>query len=166
MRENEKAGSKGSPGYPGILGRGEEVCLTDQGRQSQDRDGSQKRRQHLPLYEDKVTEVNMRAEEIALRQEIRQMMAEAGLNRNTIRETAAQVLKEEVVKQAQNALKQANIDSMVRSQMQTYEFRGMLQNAVRKEVQDVIKISVEVKAEIPDESREEVPDGIKRRDVF
>ena len=92
----------------------------------------------------------MRAEEIALRQEIRQMMAEAGLNKNTIKETAAQVLKEEVVKQAQNALKQANIDSMVRSQMQTHEFRGMLQNAVRKEVQDVIKISVEVKAEIPD----------------
>ena len=92
----------------------------------------------------------MRAEEIALRQEIRQMMAEAGLNKNTIKETAAQVLKEEVAKQAQNALKQANIDSMVRSQMQTYEFREMLQNAVRKEVQDVIKISVEVKAEIPD----------------
>lgn len=150
MRENERASSKDSTGYPGILGRGEEVRLTDQGRQSKDRDRSQKRRQHLPLYEDKVTEVNMRAEEIALRQEIRQMMAEAGLNKNTIKETAAQVLKEEVVKQAQNALKQANIDSMVRSQMQTHEFRGMLQNAVRKEVQDVIKISVEVKAEIPD----------------
>lgn len=93
----------------------------------------------------------MRVEEIALRQEIRQMMAEAGLNKNTIKEIAEKALKEEVEKQAGIIIKQANIDSMVRRQTQTYEFREMLQNAVRKEVRDAVKISVEVKAEIQKE---------------
>lgn len=36
----------------------------------------------------------MRVEEIALRQEIRQMMNEAGLNKNTIREMAQKLLEE------------------------------------------------------------------------
>ena len=35
----------------------------------------------------------MRVEEIALRQEIRQMMNEAGLNKNTIREMAQNLLE-------------------------------------------------------------------------
>lgn len=93
----------------------------------------------------------MRVEEIALRQEIRQMMTEAGLNKNTIKEITEKALKEEVEKQVRSILKQANIDSMVRRQTQTYEFREMLQKAVGKEVQDAVKISVEVKAEIQKE---------------
>lgn len=35
----------------------------------------------------------MRVEEIALRQEIRQMMTEAGLNKNTIKEITEKALK-------------------------------------------------------------------------
>lgn len=35
----------------------------------------------------------MRVEEIALRQEIRQMISEAGINKNTIQEMAEQIFK-------------------------------------------------------------------------
>ena len=48
----------------------------------------------------------MRVEEIALRQEIRQMMNEAGLNKNTIREMAQKLLEEEVKKQVKTAFAQ------------------------------------------------------------
>lgn len=39
----------------------------------------------------------MRVEEIALRQEIRQMMNEAGLNKNTIRKMAQKLLEERYI---------------------------------------------------------------------
>ena len=35
----------------------------------------------------------MRVEEIAVRQEVRQMLSEAGLNRNTLREMTQQILR-------------------------------------------------------------------------
>lgn len=38
----------------------------------------------------------MRVEEIALRQEIRQMISEAGINKNTIQEMAEQIFKKEI----------------------------------------------------------------------
>ena len=41
----------------------------------------------------------MRVEEIAVRQEVRQMLAESGLNRNTLREMTQQILREEIKKQ-------------------------------------------------------------------
>ena len=41
----------------------------------------------------------MRVEEIALRQEIRQMLNESGINRETLREMAQNTIKEEVEKQ-------------------------------------------------------------------
>ena len=40
----------------------------------------------------------MRVEEIALRQEIRQMLSEVGLDKNTLYDMAKQVLQEEISK--------------------------------------------------------------------
>ena len=55
----------------------------------------------------------MRVEEIALRQEIRQMLNEAGINRETLREMTQNAIKEEVDKQVKFKLSQTNIMSMV-----------------------------------------------------
>lgn len=89
----------------------------------------------------------MRVEEIAIRQEIRQLLTEAGLNKNTIREMANEVLREEMAKQVKNALNQNNINNIIKSKISSYEMMNLLKEAMRQEVRSAIKISVEVKAE-------------------
>lgn len=89
----------------------------------------------------------MRVEEIALRQEIRQMLSEAGINKNSLREMAEMILQEETEKQVKNLLHQINTDHLLSSKLNSYEFKEMLRNAIRTEVKDSIKISVDVKAE-------------------
>ena len=91
----------------------------------------------------------MRVEEIALRQEIRQMLSEVGLDKNSLYEMAKEVLQEEIAKQVKNALNQNNVDSIIRSKVSSYELKELLRQAIKAEVKDVINISVEVKAEIP-----------------
>lgn len=89
----------------------------------------------------------MRVEEIVLRQEIRQLLSESGINKNTIREVAEKVLQEETEKQVKNLLHQINTDRLLSSKLHSYEFKEMLQKAIYTEVKDSIKISVDVKAE-------------------
>lgn len=90
----------------------------------------------------------MKVEEIALRHEIRQMMSEAGINKNTIREIAEQVLKEEIDKQIKNILCQTNMNALMSSKIKTYEFRNMLQQAIKDEIRNAVDISVDVKTTI------------------
>lgn len=94
----------------------------------------------------------MRVEEIALRQEIRQMITEAGINKNTIREMVNLVMGEEVEKQIKNMLNQTNMNALMHTKVNSYEFRELLREAIRQEVREAIKISVDVKAEIPKSS--------------
>lgn len=89
----------------------------------------------------------MRVEEIALRQEIRQMLSEVGLNKNTMYEMAKEVLLEEIEKQVKNVLNQNNVNGILRSKISSYELRELLREAIKREVKDAIKITVEVKAE-------------------
>lgn len=89
----------------------------------------------------------MRVEEIALRQEIRQMLSEVGLNKNTMYEMAKEVLSEEIEKQVKNVLNQNNVNGILRSKISSYELRELLREAIKREVKDAIKITVEVKAE-------------------
>lgn len=84
----------------------------------------------------------MRAEEIALRQEIRQMLNETGINRETLREMAHNAIKEEVEKQVKFKLSQANIMSMV--SLNKYEVRDAFREAVKEQVKSNIKISVNI----------------------
>ena len=51
----------------------------------------------------------MRVEEIAVRQEVRQMLSEAGLNRNTLREMTQQILREEIKKQVKYAVEHIKV---------------------------------------------------------
>ena len=88
----------------------------------------------------------MRVEEIALRQEIRQMLSEVGLDKNTLYDMAKQVLQEEISKQVKNALNQSNINGMVKNSIRSYELKELLKVAIKEEVQKAINISIEVKA--------------------
>lgn len=84
----------------------------------------------------------MRVEEIVLRQEIRQMLNEAGINRETLREMAQNVIKEEVEKQVNFKLSQTNIMSMV--SLNKYEVRDAFREAVKEQVKSNVKISVNI----------------------
>lgn len=52
----------------------------------------------------------MRVEEIALRSEIRQMLNEAGFNKNTLKDLVKEVLKEELNKAIKQAIAESNCD--------------------------------------------------------
>lgn len=83
----------------------------------------------------------MRVEEIALRQEIRQMLNEAGINRETLREMAQNTIKEEVEKQVNFKISQTNIISMV--SLNKYD-RDAFREAVKEQVKSNVKISVNI----------------------
>ena len=87
----------------------------------------------------------MRVEEIALRQEIRQMLNEAGINKNTLQEMAKDVMQEEIAKQVKTALSTSNINRIVGSKINTYEFRDALREGIKKEVSEMVNINIEVK---------------------
>lgn len=94
----------------------------------------------------------MRVEEIALRQEIRQMLNEAGINKNTLRDMAEKVMRvmrEEIEKQVKNAINQSNINSIVYSKVNSYELNDMMRAAIKKEISEAVDIKINVKATIP-----------------
>lgn len=68
----------------------------------------------------------MRVEEIALRQEIRQMLNEAGINKNTLHDMAKEVMQEEIAKQVKNALNQSNINNIVYRKIDSCELKDMM----------------------------------------
>lgn len=90
----------------------------------------------------------MRVEEIALRQEIRQMLNEAGVNRNTLREMAEKLVSEEVARQVGNTLKNINVEAMVRKQAEGYvngySFKETVRQAVLSELKDKIDVNINV----------------------
>lgn len=91
----------------------------------------------------------MRVEEIALRQEIRQMLNEAGINKNTLRDMAEKVMQEEIEKQVKNVINQSNIDGIVYRKINSYELNEMMRAAIRKEISEAVRINIDVKATIP-----------------
>lgn len=91
----------------------------------------------------------MRVEEIALRQEIRQMLNEAGINKNTLLEMAKEVMHEEIEKQVKNSINQSNIDGIVYRKINSYELNEMMRAAIRKEISEAVRINIDVKATVP-----------------
>lgn len=70
----------------------------------------------------------MKVEEIAVRQEVRQMLSEAGINRNTLREMTQQILREEIKKQVKYAVEHINVNDVVRYELTSYEGRSALES--------------------------------------
>lgn len=77
----------------------------------------------------------MRVEEIALRQEIRQMLNEAGINKNTLKAMAQEVLHEEVPRACAQALNERDIDSLVASKVD-YAFSKSVRDIISEEVKN------------------------------
>lgn len=55
----------------------------------------------------------MRVEEMALRSEIRQMLNEAGFNKNTLKDLVKEVLNEEVEKAVKQAVNETDFDGYI-----------------------------------------------------
>lgn len=55
----------------------------------------------------------MNIEQIAIRQEIRQMLNEAGINKNTLKDMVKEVLQEEVSKACKQAVNESDVDRAI-----------------------------------------------------
>jgi len=56
----------------------------------------------------------MRVEEMALRSEIRQMLNEAGFNKNTLKDLVKEVVREEVERAIKQAINETDLDGYVK----------------------------------------------------
>lgn len=88
----------------------------------------------------------MKAAEIALRQEIRQMLSEAGINKTSMREMAQEVLQQEIEKQVQNAINQNNINAIVYNTSRSYELKDMMREAIKSEITRNLSIDINIDA--------------------
>lgn len=75
----------------------------------------------------------MRVEEMALRSEIRQMLNEAGFNKNTLKDSVKEVLKEEIEKAVKQAINETDFNSYVRQ-----EANSIIRDATKKHLKDTI----------------------------
>lgn len=88
----------------------------------------------------------MKAAEIALRQEIRQMLSEAGINKTSMRIMAQEVLQQEIEKQVKNAISQNNINAMVYNTSRSYELKDMMREAIKAEITKSLNIDINIDA--------------------
>ena len=90
----------------------------------------------------------MKPEEVALRMEIRQMLSEAGINRNTLKDMAKDVLHQEIEKQVRQAMNETCVVQLVRDKMKTYMFRDIIKDAVREQISKSVNIKIDVTSPI------------------
>ncbi len=76
----------------------------------------------------------MTVEQIAIRQEVRQMLTEAGINKNTMKEMAKEVLEEEMNKAIKQAIQEMDFGGKLNVDMSR-----QIDNALRTEIRDQIK---------------------------
>lgn len=84
----------------------------------------------------------MRVEEIAMRQEIRQMLNEAGLNRDSIRAMAKAILKEEVKKQVEYSVHR-DIKQVVKENMYGIQFRNALESGIKNTLIESLNFDID-----------------------
>ena len=75
----------------------------------------------------------MTVEQIAIRQEVRQLLAEAGINKNTMKDLVRDVVNEELNKAVRQIMHEINLDEKIGKLA-----NGNLQDAVRRELRDSI----------------------------
>ena len=75
----------------------------------------------------------MRVEEIAVRQEVRQMLSEAGINKNTLKDMVKEVLQEEIEKACKQALNEKDVDGIVSRKIDN-QFGRLVKEATRDEI--------------------------------
>lgn len=92
----------------------------------------------------------MRVEEIAVRREVRQMLNEAGINKNTLKEMVKEVLQEEVSKACKQAVNESNVDGAIARKIND-SFAKIVRETVKDEIKervynifDRITVSVDI----------------------
>jgi hypothetical protein len=75
----------------------------------------------------------MTVEQIAIRQEIRQLLCEAGFNKNTMKDVVREVIDEELNKAVRQVLHETDLDGLVHRYAS-----GNLQEAIKRELRDSI----------------------------
>ncbi len=71
----------------------------------------------------------MTVEQIAVRQEIRQLLNEAGINKNTMKDIVREVINEELTKAVRQVMHEMNLEDRIYKSA-----NGNLQEAIRKEL--------------------------------
>ena len=79
----------------------------------------------------------MTIEQIAIRQEIRQMLNEADINKNTLKDMVKDVLKEEIVRACKQAMGETDVNNIVRRQMDN-NFQEIGRSEIKTEVRDIV----------------------------
>lgn len=96
----------------------------------------------------------MRVEEMALRSEIRQMLNEAGFNKNTLKNEVKSVLREEIEKAVKQAVNETDFDSYVRQTADSIirdTTRGHLKNVINDRLVGKWFNRMEISIDIKDE---------------
>lgn len=79
----------------------------------------------------------MTAEQIALRQEVRQLLNEAGINKNTLKDIVKEVIEEELTKAVKQVMQEMNLIGAINQAT-----NGNLQKLVREELRNAINTRV------------------------
>lgn len=75
----------------------------------------------------------MNVEQIAIRQEVRQMLNEAGINRNTLKEMVKEVLQEEVSKACRQAVNESDVNDSIARKIND-NFGKIVREAAKDEI--------------------------------
>ena len=97
----------------------------------------------------------MKAEEIMIRSEIRQMLNEAGLNRESLREIVKTAIEEIIEKQVTQALqKYGGLDTLVNRELSDKTDR-FIKDAVQTAVRDKFRYStINISVDIPEPKKD------------
>lgn len=79
----------------------------------------------------------MTAEQIALRQEVRQLLNEAGINKNTLKDIVKDVIEEELTKAVKQVMQEMNLIGAINQATS-----GNIQKLVREELRTAINTRV------------------------
>ena len=79
----------------------------------------------------------MRVEEIAVRQEVRQMLSEAGINQNTLKEMVKDVLTESIEKAVRQALNERDTEGVITSKIENC-INNSASRVVREEIRQKV----------------------------
>ena len=79
----------------------------------------------------------MTAEQIALRQEVRQLLNEAGINKNTLKDIVKDVIEEELTKAVKQVMQEMNLIGAINQATS-----GNIQKLVREELRNAINTRV------------------------
>ena len=80
----------------------------------------------------------MTVEEIYMRQEIRQMLNEAGITKNTLKDMVKEVLNEELDKACKQAISEFNVEKYAKTQLQDSADR-VLKDCLTDEVRQTMR---------------------------